>query len=232
MKSFANFFLAFSIICAFYSCKNEEANVVKQVSKQQNSRDTIIKDEESILKESSRDFKIKKFNQNEIDFIVKEFQKQVAEIGQGQDYGTTKTAIYKDDENVIEIALKGERGYVPSISFEIEPDVWVGGDLDQDGINEILFSTHVGYGGTAMWYELYCLKIDKKGSYSLIKLDAPCPCRNGLSCNEPTGVLVGFNKNIVTLSAQCFAEGDAMCCPSLISNQKYRFQKNQLTIVR
>jgi hypothetical protein len=173
-----------------------------------------------------RDLSDGKFSQGELNFIIDYLKKEVVKFS---DEGLGAVVEY-DDENIT-VHVEGELGYVPAFELKRNIPTWVAGDLDQDGTNEIIFDLFFTAGGTAAWFELYCLKINKNGSYSIINLDAPCPCKNYLECREPSAHVVGFSNNLITIDANCFRADDAMCCPSSTLKAKYKFLNNKLILV-
>jgi hypothetical protein len=173
-----------------------------------------------------RDLSDGKFSQSELNFIIEYFKKEVVKFS---DEGLGAVVEY-DDKNIT-IHVEGELGYVPAVELNKNIPTWVAGDLDRDGTNEIIFDVFFTAGGTAYWFELYCLKIFENGTYSLINLDAPCPCKNKLECREPTANIQGFSNNLITIDSQCFGSNDAMCCPSSNVNAKYKFLNNKLILV-
>ena len=173
-----------------------------------------------------RDLSDGKFSKSELDFIIEAFKKEVLNYTE-EDLGAV---VAYDDENIT-IHVEGELGYVPAFELKKNIPTWVAGDLDQDGTNEIIFDVFFTAGGTAYWFELYCLKINENGSYSLINLEAPCPCKNKLECREPTANIQGFSNNLITINSQCFGSNDAMCCPSSNVKAKYKFLNNKLILM-
>jgi hypothetical protein len=173
-----------------------------------------------------RDLSDGKFSKNELDFIIEAFKKQVLNYTE-EDLGAV---VAYDDENIT-IHVEGELGYVPAVELKKNMPTWIAGDLDHDGTNEIIFDVFFTAGGTAYWFELYCLKISQNGTYSLINLDAPCPCKNKLECREPTANIQGFSNNLITIDSQCFGSDDAMCCPSSNVKAKYKFFNNKLILM-
>lgn len=173
-----------------------------------------------------RDLSDGKFSQSELNFIIENFKKEVVNFSED---GLGAVVAY-DDENIT-IHVEGELGFVPAIELKKNMPIWVAGDLDHDGTNEIIFDVFFTAGGTAYWFELYCLKINESGSYSLINLDAPCPCKNNLECREPSARIVSFTNNLITIDSNCFRENDAMCCPSSTLKAKYRFSHNKLILM-
>lgn len=173
-----------------------------------------------------RDLSDGKFSQNELNFIIEAFKKEVLNYTE-EDLGAV---VAYDDENIT-IHVEGELGYVPAYELKKNIPTWVAGDLDQDGTNEIIFDVFFTAGGTAYWFELYCLKISENGNLSLINLDAPCPCKYNLECREPTANILGFTNNLITINSQCFGSNDAMCCPSSNVKAKYKFLNNKLILM-
>jgi hypothetical protein len=173
-----------------------------------------------------RDSSDGKFSQSELNFIIEYFKKEVVKFS---DEGLGAVVEY-DDENIT-VHVEGELGYVPAFELKRNIPTWVAGDLDQDGTNEIIFDVFFTAGGTAAWFELYCLKINKNGSYSIITLEAPCPCKNYLECREPSAHVAGFSNNLITIDANCFRADDAMCCPSSTMKAKYKFLHNKLILI-
>jgi hypothetical protein len=173
-----------------------------------------------------RDLSDGKFSQSELNFIIENFKKEVVNFSED---GLGAVVAY-DDENIT-IHVEGELGFVPAIELKKNMPIWVAGDLDHDGTNEIIFDVFFTAGGTAYWFELYCLKIFENGTYSLINLDAPCPCKNKLECREPTANIQGFSNNLITIDSQCFSSNDAMCCPSSNVKAKYKFLNNKLILM-
>jgi hypothetical protein len=173
-----------------------------------------------------RDLSDRKFSQNELDFIIEEFKKEVLNYTE-EDLG----AVVQYDNDNITIHVDGELGYVPAFELKKKILTWVAGDLDHDGTNEIIFDVVFTAGGTAAWFELYCLKLSENGAYSLIHLDAPCPCKNKLDCREPTANILGFSNNVITINSECFGSNDAMCCPSSELKAKYTFSHDKLILM-
>jgi hypothetical protein len=173
-----------------------------------------------------RDLSDGKFSQSELNFIIEYFKKEVVHFSE-EGLGSV---VEFDDKNIT-IHVEGELGFVPAVELKKNIPTWVAGDLDHDGTNEIIFDVFFTAGGTAYWFELYCLKIFENGTYSLINLDAPCPCKNKLECREPTANIQGFSNNLITIDSQCFSSNDAMCCPSSNVKAKYKFLNNKLILM-
>ena len=173
-----------------------------------------------------RDLSDGKFSQSELNFIIEYFKKVVVNFSE-EGLGSV---VEFDDKNIT-IHVEGELGFVPAVELKKNIPTWVAGDLDHDGTNEIIFDVFFTAGGTAYWFELYCLKIFENGTYSLINLDAPCPCKNKLECREPTANIQGFSNNLITIDSQCFSSNDAMCCPSSNVKAKYKFLNNKLILM-
>lgn len=173
-----------------------------------------------------RDLSDGKFSKNELDFIIEAFKKEVLTYS----YDGLGAKLESNEEQII-VHLEGELGYVPAFQLDKNIATWVAGDLDKDGTNEIIFDVEFTAGGAAYWFELYCLKLSEKGTYSLIHLDAPCPCKNNLDCQEPTANILGFSNNLITINAPCFGPNDASCCPSSNVKAKYKFLNNKLILM-
>jgi len=210
----------------FFACENAPKKRIVKVEAG-DKQTTQIENKTEEKPHANRDLSDGKFSKQELDFIIEEFKKEVLKYAE-EDLG----AEVKFGKNEITIHAEGKLGYVPAIELKRNISTWVAGDLDQDGTNEIIFDVFFTGGGTAYWYELYCLKIKDNGIFSLIHLAAPCPCKNNLACHEPTAHIIGFSNNLITINAQCFGPYDANCCPSSNYAAKYKFAKNKLLLVK
>jgi hypothetical protein len=173
-----------------------------------------------------RDLSDGKFSQSELNFIIENFKKEI--LNYSHDGLGAEMEI--NGEQII-VHLEGELGYVPAFHLEKKLSTWVAGDLDHDGTNEIIFDVFFTGGGTTYWIKIFCLKLNENGRYSLIEMDAPCPCTNELECGETIGPVVGFANNLITIDANCFRTDDGMCCPSSILKAKYSFSHNKLILM-
>lgn len=173
-----------------------------------------------------RDLSDGKFSQSELNFIIEYFKKEILNYS----HDGLGAVMEINDEEII-VHREGELGYVPAFHLEKKLPTWIAGDLDHDGTNEIIFDVFFTGGGTTYWIKIFCLKLNENSRYSLIEMDAPCPCTNKLECRETIGPVVGFANNLITIDANCFLADDAMCCPSSNVKAKYKFLNNKLILM-
>jgi hypothetical protein len=173
-----------------------------------------------------RDLSDGKFSKSELDFIIEYFKKEILNYS----HDGLGAVMEINGEQII-VHLEGELGYVPAFHLEKKLPAWIAGDLDHDGTNEIIFDVFFTGGGTTYWIKIFCLKLNENSRYSLIEMDAPCPCTNKLECREPTANIQGFSNNLITINSQCFGSNDAMCCPSSNVKAKYKFLNNKLILM-
>ena len=146
----------------------EELNKYEEKSKNElNSK--IIELRDSInacqfkldLANKKRDFTNGMFTDAEIAFLAKKFEIEVRK------FSDEKMVVEINEKEVI-VHAEGERGYVPEIGFNRNFNTAFAGDLDLDGINEIIFYVWVSGGGSDVWGDLYCLKLMADGNFKLI----------------------------------------------------------------
>jgi len=107
------------------------------------------------------------------------------------------------------------------------------GDLDRDGVDEIICCVSWEGGGSSWWNDILLFK-QTKNAYKLIAFQQSpnlCGCKEGT--NE--GGSYGGNfypekieNGIVIGKSICWTKNDAHCCPSLKFNTTVKFEKNQL----
>ncbi len=166
----------------------------------------------------TRDFSNGNFNDNELMFIINYFKR---ELKQSSEEGLESKLLI--DSTGITVHLEGELGYVPAFNFERNYNKSLAGDLDKDGINEILFNVGVTGGGTTYWEEIYCLKIFPNNNHMLFKIEVPCACSTNYECREPNTEIINVKDNVLIIESKCFLDTDTNCCPSSSIKSRYKF---------
>jgi hypothetical protein len=217
--------------------KNEIITTNLQKLEQLNKKNSSLNDSLSIQIQlnrrltAQRDFSNSLLKDKEIDFIIAYF-KQKLKVFENDYPGQIS---FQEEDGIITVHSPGEIGYVPAFMFskKLKPSLF--GDLENDGIQEVIFEVEVTAGGTALWKEIYCLKYITTEKFLLIKLDFPCPCINvsyDLDCRDPNPHIIGNKQNIIEIESPCYKEMDGDCCPSIITKAKYIFEGTELIIQR
>jgi hypothetical protein len=190
-------------------------------------KDSIEIYRNSITKlKSTRDFSNGSFNDDELNFIIEYFKRELKQINDEE----LESKLLIDDVEIT-VHSEGELGYVPAFYFQRNYNKLLAGDLDNDGTPEIIFTVGVTGGGTAHWGEIYCLKIFSNNGYILFNIEAPCDCRNNYECREPNTAILNVQENVLTIETHCFLDSDANCCPSSIIKSKYKFIDKSLLLI-
>jgi len=204
-------------------------NLKKQISSLNDSLALQIQLNRRLI--SQRDFSNNLLKDKEIDFIVTYFKRKLKVFE--NDYPGQIT--FQEEDGIITVHSPGEIGYVPAFIFSKELKPTLFGDLDNDGIQEVIFEVEVTAGGTAAWKEIYCLKYINTEKFLIFKLDFPCPCSEisyDSDCRDSNPNIIGNKKNIIEIESPCFKEMDAECCPSNMKKARYIFEGTELIIQR
>jgi len=167
-----------------------------------------------------RDFSDGTFNDDELAFITNYFKIELKSNVYNKEERESYAFI---DSTDIAVSLEGESGYVPAFYFKRDYNTSLAGDLDKDGTHEIIFNVEETGGGTAVWFNYYCLKIFNGNRYEMFQIEFPCPCKESEDCGDTIGWVVDVSRDILTISSSCFLEDDAGCCPSSEATSKYKF---------
>ena len=167
-----------------------------------------------------RDFSDGTFNDDELAFITNYFKIELKSNVYNKEERESYAFI---DSTDIAVSLEGESGYVPAFYFKRDYNTSLAGDLDKDGTHEIIFNVEETGGGTAVWFNYYCLKIFNGNRYEMFQIEFPCPCKESEDCGDTIGWVVAVSRDILTISSSCFLEDDAGCCPSSEATSKYKF---------
>ena len=167
-----------------------------------------------------RDFSDGTFNDDELAFITNYFKIELKSNVYNKEERESYAFI---DSTDIAVSLEGKSGYVPAFYFKRDYNTSLAGDLDKDGTHEIIFNVEETGGGTAVWFNYYCLKIFNGNRYEMFQIEFPCPCKESEDCGDTIGWVVDVSRDILTISSSCFLEDDAGCCPSSEATSKYKF---------
>ena len=167
-----------------------------------------------------RDFSDGTFNDDELAFITNYFKIELKSNVYNKEERESYAFI---DSTDIGVSLEGKSGYVPAFYFKRDYNTSLAGDLDKDGTHEIIFNVEETGGGTAVWFNYYCLKIFNGNRYEMFQIEFPCPCKESEDCGDTIGWVVDVRRDILTISSSCFLEDDAGCCPSSEATSKYKF---------
>jgi len=128
---------------------------------------------------------------------------------------------------------ESEEEEAPYISFsDYNPEL--AGDLDNDGIYEILFSIDFNTGGLTQFNELYCLKVFPNNVFECFplidqyKYEKEDPDKPGLKCRrdlENSSLKIEKDKILITWS--CWQDNEQ----HEIGTEYYRFKSTKLLIV-
>ena len=190
------------------SLLNQELTTEKEISQKLRDLSTI------------RDFSDGTFNDDELAFITNYFKIELKSNVYNEEERESKAFI---DSTDIQVSLEGEAGYVPAFYFKRNYNTLLAGDLDKDGIHEIIFNVEETGGGNAVWFNYYCLKIFNGNRYEMFQIEFPCPCKESEDCGDTRGWIVDVSGDILTISSSCFLLDDATCCPSSDATSKYKF---------
>jgi hypothetical protein len=178
-----------------------------------------------------RDFSNNLLNDKEIDFIITYFKRKL-KVFENDFPGQIA---FQEEDGIITVHSPGEIGYVPAFIFSKELKLSLFGDLDNDGIQEVIFEVEVTAGGTSVWKEIYCLKYITAERFLIFKLDFPCPCSEisyDSDCRDPNPSIIGNKKNIIEIESPCYKEIDPDCCPSIMKKARYIFEGTEIIIQR
>ncbi len=132
------------------------------------------------------------FNDDELAFITNYFKIELKSFVYNEEERETKVFI---DSTNIQVSLEDEAGYF-AFSFKRNYNTSLAGDLDKDGTHEIIFNVEETGGGTAVWFNYYCLKIFNGNRYEMFQIEFPCPCKESEDCGDTIGWVVDVRRDI------------------------------------
>lgn len=158
-----------SVNCSFV--KTDLLSQIQKLKSETRNNLDSIKSYKQIVKSLTfiRDFSNGIFTEDEYQYILNYFEHEL--INTFSDFPTkTEKSIHPNaEEYSYMVSLVGETEEMPYISFNnYNPEL--AGDLDNDGINEILFCVEYYTGGRIL-YQIYCLKVLPHNIFILFPLD-------------------------------------------------------------
>ena len=214
---------------------NQIDNLKEKLRKQSDSLNIIRQQIKTLTQ--IRDFSDGIFTENEYKFILNYFGQELLWAFPYYS-GIEKNISRYENKEYFNVSLVGESKVeeVPYISFsDYNPEL--AGDLDNDGIYEILFSIDFNTGGLTQINQLYCLKVFPNNVFELFQLEFPdvygSPfememIKRELNCNrhlENSSIKIAKDKILVTIS--CWDEEGQH---EIIGTEYYRFKSTKLLI--
>ena len=165
------------------------------------------------------------FTEDETQFILNHFVNYVSNLDSDKEGYPTRVSHFPDE---FIVHHEGIIGYVPSVRIQKNFIPELSGDLDADGVFEILFFVEVSGGGALAWQEMFCLKLFPNASYFLFSVDIPTFCPGGLEDRGKIGDYKGIQNGELSFWSSCYSPDDPDCCPSVDAPTRCVFKNDKL----
>lgn len=117
-------------------------------------------------------------------------------------------------------------------SFSTALNKQLTGDINQDGMEDVLVKVYSNTGGNSDYLDLYIFLKTSLNNWTLALIKAASD-EDLKGCKIGSIYPIRIEKNgIIIAEASCFKDGDARCCPSLKYLNSLKWENNQLKLIK